>query len=429
VTRRSGSADLPLHNGFVPKWLADRMTRLGAVITQAIVHQYGRDEFLRRLSHPFWFQSFGAVMGMDWHSSGITTSVLGALKRGLNPLEGELGLHVCGGRGKHSRRTPDELVKIGDRIGFDGATLAGASRLVAKVDSAAVQDGFDLYLHGFIVADDGHWVVVQQGMNGPRKQARRYHWLSEGLQSFVDAPHAAIEGHSQGDIVNLTDRRARASRERQLELLATLGPDGITREFGVLKSPEAEPSPQATLPFLVMPGHHDVRPADVHLRRLHGALAAAAERGPADFPDLLLTPGVGARTVRALALVAEVVHGAPCRFSDPARFSLAHGGKDRHPFPVPTKVYDETIRVLKSAVTKAKLGQDEQLSALERLDSESRRLERVVDGPPLQDMISEEFELSHTYGGRSVFGWEQPLPRAKTARGASTIQNPGARST
>jgi uncharacterized protein len=417
VTQRSGSADLPLHNGHVPKWLADRMTRLGAVIAQAIVHQYGRDEFLRRLSYPFWFQSFGAVMGMDWHSSGITTSVLGALKRGLSPLEGELGLHVCGGRGKHSRRTPEELIKIGERAGFDGMLLAGASRLIAKVDSAAVQDGFELYLHGFIVADDGHWVVVQQGMNGERRQARRYHWRSEGLKSFVDEPHAAIEGCSQGNIINLTDRRAEASRGKQLELLATLGPDGITRELGALKSSNAEPPRQAALPFLAMPAHHDVRPADVHLRRLHGTLAAAAERGPADFPDLLLTPGVGARTVQALALVAEVVHGAPCRFSDPARFSLAHGGKDRHPFPVPIKVYDETIRVLKSAVTKAKLGQDEQLSALERLDRESRRLERVADGPPLQGFIAEEFARSPSYGGRSVFGWEQPA------------QKPGARST
>jgi len=416
VTRRSGSADLPLHNGYVPKWLADRMTRLGAVIAQAVVHHYGRDEFLRRLSHPFWFQSFGAVMGMDWHSSGITTSVLGALKRGLNPLAGELGLHVCGGRGKHSRRTPEELVAIGDRIGFDGARLAGASRLVAKVDSAAVQDGFDLYLHGFIVADDGHWVVVQQAMNGARKQARRYHWLSEGLNSFVDEPHTAIDGPPQGNIINLTDRRAETSRSKQLELLATLGPDGITRELADIKSIGAEPAPQANLPFLVMPAHHDVRPADVHLRRLHGALAAAAERGPADFPDLLLTPGVGARTVQALALVAEVVHGAPCRFSDPARFSLAHGGKDRHPFPVLLKVYDETIRVLKSAVTKAKLGQDEQLAALQRLDRESRRLERVADGPLLPQIIGEEFERSHAYGGRSVFGWEQPPASAPVKR-------------
>jgi hypothetical protein len=386
------------------------------VLVQAVVHHYGRDEFLRRLSHPFWFQSFGAVMGMDWHSSGITTSVLGALKRGLSPLQRELGLHVCGGRGKHSRRTPDELVTVGNRVGFDGAQLAGVSRLIAKVDSAAVQDGFELYLHGFIVADDGRWVVVQQGMNGERRQARRYHWLSEGLKSFVDEPHAAIEGHAQGNIINLTDRRAEASREKQLELLAALGPDGITRELEAIKSPSAKPPPQPTLPFLVMPSHHDVRPADVHLRRLHGALAAAAERGPADFPDLLLTPGVGARTVQALALVAEVVHGAPCRFSDPARFSLAHGGKDRHPFPVPTKVYDETIRVLKSAVTKAKLGQNEQLAALQRLDRESRRLESVAEGPPLQQIVSEEFALSHTYGGRSVFGWEQPSQRAKSRR-------------
>ena len=347
--QRAGSADLPLHGGHVPKWLADRMTRLGAVLSQAIVHHYGRDEFLRRLAHPFWFQSFGAVMGMDWHSSGITTSVLGALKRGLTPLGRELGLHVCGGRGRHSRQTPSELVSIGERVGFDGSELATASRLVAKVDSAAIQDGFDLYLHGFVVTDDGRWVVIQQGMNGDKRQARRYHWLSEGLKSFVDEPHAAIEGRAQGNIINLTDRRAADSRRKQLDLLAALGPDGITRELAAITAAGSEPLPQASLPNLILPAHHDVRPADVHLRRLHGNLAAAAERGPVDFPDLLLTPGVGARTVRALALVAEVVHGAPCRFSDPARFSLAHGGKDRHPFPVPIKVYDETIRVLRSA--------------------------------------------------------------------------------
>src|SRR5246127_2729629 len=198
MAQRAGSANLPLHGGQVPRWLADRMTRLGAVIALAVVHHYGRDEFLARLAHPFWFQSFGAVMGMDWHSSGITTSVIGALKRGLAPLSGELGLHVCGGRGTHSRQTPHELVAIGQRIGFDGDALAKASRLVAKVDSAAVQDGFDLYLHGFIVADDGRWAVVQQGMNGESRQARRYHWLSEGLTSFVEAPHTAIEGPRQG---------------------------------------------------------------------------------------------------------------------------------------------------------------------------------------------------------------------------------------
>src|SRR5215216_5630631 len=365
MSRRTGSADLPLHGGRVPAWLYERMMKLGAVISQAIVEEYGRDELLRRLAHPFWFQSFGAVMGMDWHSSGITTSVIGALKRGLAPLQKELGIHVCGGRGKYSRNTPQELVAIGERVGFDGAALANASRLVAKVDSAAVQDGFQLYLHGFIVTDEGHWVVVQQGMNGEVRQARRYHWLSEGMQSFVDDPHAAIDGPTQGEIVNLADRRAAASRSAQIELLSSLGPDGIARELSVLERVDqncARPvdAAQLLLPHLVMPAHHDVRRSDVMVRRLHGTLAAAADRGPADFPELLLTPGVGARTVRALAMVAEVVHGAPCRFSDPARFSFAHGGKDRHPFPVPLRVYDETIAVLKSAVQKARLGQQEE---------------------------------------------------------------------
>jgi uncharacterized protein len=390
------------------------MTRLGTVISQAIIHHYGRDELLRRLAHPFWFQSFGAVMGMDWHSSGITTSVLGALKRGLLPLSGELGLHVCGGRGRHSRLTPQELLAIGDRVGLDGAALARSSRLVAKVDSAAVQDGYDLYLHGFIVADDGKWAVVQQGMNGENRQARRYHWLSEGLASFVDRPHAAIEGRGEGEIVNLTDHRAEASRHGQLDLLQSLGPDGITGELAKLgeRTPRSVPPPQQqlALPHLEMPGHHDVRPADVNLRRLHGNLAAAADRGPSDFAELLLVPGVGARTVQALAMVSEVIHGAPYRFADPARFSLAHGGKDRHPFPVPIRVYDETIGVLKSAVQQARLGRDEELGAIQRLDEQARRLERRARGPGVEELIAKERRMSPAYGGRSVFGEEQPVP-------------------
>ncbi|AYG68866.1 MULTISPECIES: DUF763 domain-containing protein [unclassified Rhizobium] len=411
MAQRAGKADLPLHGGRVPRWLGDRMTRLGAVITEAVVQHYGRDELFRRLANPFWFQSFGAVMGMDWHSSGITTSVLGALKRGLTPLSGELGIHVCGGRGAQSRKTPGELLDIGDRVGIDGASLATKSRLIAKVDSAAVQDGFDLYLHGFIVADDGKWVVIQQGMNGERRQARRYHWLSEGLTSFLDSPHAAIEGREQGEIINLADRRAERSRSEQLDLLASIGPDGIIREFNALEK-QAEVNNkvelQPTLPYLIMPAHHDVREEDVNMRRLHGNLAAAADRGPVDYQELLLTPGVGARTVKALAMVAEVVHGAPCRFSDPARFSLAHGGKDRHPFPVPLKVYDETISVMKSAVRKGRLGRDEELSALKRLDDQSRMLERYVTGPDLKEIVAGEFDRSFSYGGRSVFGWEPP---------------------
>jgi hypothetical protein len=419
MTRRSGNADLPLHGGRVPRWLAERMAKLGAVMCQAIVLEYGRDELLRRLAHPFWFQSFGAVMGMDWHSSGITTSVIGALKRGLAPLSHELGLHVCGGRGRHSRATPGELLAIGERVGLDGAALAQASRLVAKVDSAAVQDGFDLYLHGFIVADDGRWVVVQQGMNGERRQARRYHWLSEGLTSFVDDPHTAVEGPGQGRIVNLADARAARSREAQLQLLATLPPEAIAREFARLDAAQAPPAQAQDravmqgaqlelLPHLVVPDHHDVRASDVVVRRLHGALAAAAEQGPRDFADLLQVPGVGARTVRALAMVAEVLHGAPCRFSDPARFALAHGGKDRHPFPVPTKVMDRTIGVLKSAVCNAKLGREEELAALRRLDAQARQLERTATGPSVEAYIAQERRDSHAQGGRSIFGWEPP---------------------
>ena len=408
MANRSGTAILPLHGGRVPPWLATRMSSLGAVIAQAITHHYGRDEFLRRLSHPFWFQSFGAVMGMDWHSSGITTSVIGALKRGLGPLSGELGIHVCGGRGQHSRKTPDELRRLGERTGFDGDRLTRASRLVAKVDSAAVQDGFDLYLHGFIVTDDGKWTIVQQGMNGGSKSARRYHWHSEDLTSFVDQPHSAIDGPSQGEIVNLTDKRAVSSRSAQLQLLADRGPDGIVSE---LLSLSGEEPLQATLPHLVMPAHHDVRPGDVFARRLHGTLAAAAERGPADFSELLLTPGVGARTVQSLAMVAEVVHGAPYRFQDPARFSLAHGGKDRHPFPVPIKVYDETIRVMKSAVQKAKLGGDEEMQALKRLDDQARRLEGLVAGPSLDAFVATERAASPALHGRSVFGWESDLTK------------------
>jgi hypothetical protein len=373
--RRGGSADLPLHGGRVPRWLAERMTRLGGLVAETICLRYGRRELLRRLAHPFWFQSFGAVMGMDWHSSGITTSVIGSLKRALAPRARDLGVHVCGGRGAQSRRTPGELLAIGERVGLDGDALARTSRLVAKVDSACVQDGFDLYLHGFIVSDDGDWTVVQQGMNGLRRQARRYHWLSEALPSFVEAPHRAIEGRPGTDIVNLTDRRARGARQAGL-LLATSDPAVVTDTLARL--PPALPAGAGGSLHLTMPSRHEVRPSDLRLRRLDATLRAVADRGPRDFADLLLTPGVGARTVAALAMVAEVVHGAPSRFSDPARFSLAHGGKDGHPFPVPLNVYDETIRVLTRAVSAAKLGRDEKLSALERLDRQARRLEEAA---------------------------------------------------
>jgi uncharacterized protein len=415
---RTGSADLPLHGGRVPPWLFERMARLGRVLAETIVLEYGRAELLRRLSHPFWFQAFGALMGMDWHSSGITTSVVGALQRGLAPLERELGLRVCGGRGRHSRRTPDELAAFGARTGVDGAALARTSRLVAKVDGAAVQDGHAIYLHAFFVAADGRWTIVQQGMDPVAGRARRYHWLSEGLESFVDEPHAAIEGPPRGAIVNLTDRRAAPSRAAQLALVRG-GPDRILEAVRGLSLPP---------PHLVLPSRHDVRAGDAVLRRLHGALAAAAERGPADFAELLLTPGLGPRTVLSLALAAEVIHGAPCRFTDPARFSLAHGGKDGHPFPVPLRVYDETLGVLRRAVDRARLGEDDRLAAIRRLDREARRLEATARGPSFEEFARAERDASRAYGGRSVGGGGEVGSAANRRRGArapSPVAPPG----
>ncbi len=431
MTQRTGSANLPLHGGQVPAWLSARMAALGRVIVEAIVHHYGRDELLRRLADPFWFQAFGAVMGMDWHSSGITTSVIGALKRGLAPVRTELGLFVCGGKGAQSRRTPAELIEMGERTGVDADALVRASRLVAKIDSAAVQDGYDLYLHGFFATVDNKWCVVQQGMNEQRREARRYHWQSEKSANFLDSPHTAIEGRNVGPIVNLADAQAGPNRSAELALLRE-GPDraiAVLRQLGArphatldlfdrqphdtAAGPPARiagasvahpPAPISGTAQLDLPRHHDLRAGDIDLKRLHGTLAAAAERGPRDFSELLLTPGVGARTVASLAFVAEIMHGAPCRFADPARFSLAHGGKDGHPFPVPIKVYDETIRVLKRAIGRAKLGRGETLAALERLDRRARVLEATVEGPSFAEFIEAERAHSAGYGGRTVSG-------------------------
>jgi hypothetical protein len=383
------------------------MAALGRVIVEAIVQEYGRAEILRRLADPFWFQSFGAVMGMDWHSSGITTSVVAALKRGLAPVQRELGLYVCGGKGTHARGTPRELAAVGELTGIDADMLVRASRLVAKIDGAAVQDGFDLYLHAFIAAADGKWCAVQQGMNARQQEARRYHWRSEGLKDFFDSPHTGIEGRNVGLIVNLADARAEVSRRSGLELVNG-GPDltvaalrrqrdyGTLDLFPELDRADARTPAESLMPsrpqmaHLVLPHHHPVRASDVMLRRLHATLAAAAERGPRDFADLLLTPGVGARTVAALAFVAEIVHGAPSRFSDPARFAFALGGKDGHPFPVPLPVYDETLRVLKRAVARARLGMRETLAAIRRIDSQARALESRAAGPAFEVLMESE---------------------------------------
>ena len=390
--KRSGSADLPLHYGYVPQWLAERMAKLGLAITEVLISEYGKTEVLRRLSDPFWFQSLGAVMGMDWHSSGITTSVMGALKRAINPHSRQLGIYICGGKGKFSRQAPDEIRRICETTGLDGGQLVRCSRLSAKVDNTAVQDGFQLYLHNFVLSDEGQWTVIQQGMCPGNGTARRYHWHSAGLRSFVEEPHTAICGTNQGLILNLADGAACPARDAVLS---------ITRE-----KPECM---MRDIQQLVLPSHHDVRTEDVDLKRLGAVLWLAHDRHPADFEELLLLEGVGPRTLQSLALVGEVIHGTPVRFRDPARFAFAHGGKDGHPFPVPVKVYDETIGILQTAIQKAKVGQSDKLDAIRKLNELAQRAEKdFIPSGSLDEWIEKENNDSWKYGGRTVFGKAQP---------------------
>ena len=435
MIRNSGHADLPLHTGTVPRWLADRMMVMGTLIVESLMQNYGPDEVLVRLSDPLWFQSFGAVMGMDWHSSGITTSVLYALKRGLNPRAKELGIYVCGGRGKYSRMTPDELLGISEREGLNGDSLVRNSKLVAKVDNNALQDGFQLYQHNFILTKSGNWTVVQQGMNPSTKTARRYHWCSADLRSFVENPHTGVVGENRGQILNLTDPAAQGTRTSILEL-SQENPDRVIKEIQQIGKPASEMlylgaiSPrnapalqselfdnlpplsseipdhiqiQTTGRSLMMPAHHEVRAEDVDLKRLGGVLATAYENQPQDFESLLLTPGLGPRTLQSLTLVSEVIYGTPSRFTDPARFSFAHGGKDGHPFPVPLKIYDESIRILRDSIEKSKLGYREKSDCIRRLHQTALNIEKhCAPQVDFDAAIAYEREHSPSWDGKTV---------------------------
>lgn len=385
--QRTGHADLPLHNGRVPPWLAERMAKLGRAITEVIIMEYGRDAWLQKLSDPLWFQSLGCVMGMDWHSSGITTSVMGALKKSLNPLAQELGIYICGGRGRHSRNTPKELLQIANKTGLNGQELVRSSRLAAKVDSTAIQDGYQIYLHSFVLSKDGDWVVVQQGMNKQNGMARRYHWHSKQLTSFINDPHTAICGKNHGPILNLTDPTAQTTRDRVLEL-SLLQPDHFMNTFKKA----------------ILPRHHAVLAKDVDMKRLGSVIALAHETDFNDFESLLLLKGLGPRTLQSLTLVSEVIHGTESRFNDPARFSFAHGGKDGHPFPVPTKIYDETIDVLDRLIQKAKIGLTDKQQALKSLHKMAKRIEEdFIPNQNFEKLIEKEWAETHQHGGRTVF--------------------------
>ena len=388
MIKRTGHADLPLHGGTVPRWLADRMRDLGTEIIEALIIDYGKKEVLTRLSDPLWFQSFGAVLGMDWHSSGITTSVMYALKRGINARAREFGLCVCGGRGKYSRQTPSELLYLAEHTGLNGDELVRASKLSAKIDNTAVQDGFQLYQHNFILSDQGDWAVVQQGMNTQTKTARRYHWSSANVRSFIEEPHSGVTGENKGLILNLTDSNALQTRQAILQDVCE-SPDGLIKELTTVRS-------------VKMPDHHEVRVEDVDTKRLGAILVIAYESQPKDFESLLLTPGLGPRTLQSLTLVSEIIHGTPSRFKDPARFSFAHGGKDGHPFPVPTRIYDESIRILGDCIEKSKLGYKDKSECLRRLHTTALQIEANCD--PQADFeatLTHERLNSKAWGGRT----------------------------
>ncbi len=404
---RSGTADLPLHGGHVPEWLYSRMTELGREIVRALVVEHGTSQVLSRLSDPFWFQALGCVLGMDWHSSGITTSVMGALKRAINPIFKDVGLYICGGKGAHSRATPRELLDLSERTGLNGNDLVRASRLSAKVDNTCVLDGFNLYLHTFVVSTDGEWAVIQQGMNPSRGLARRYHWHSATVQSFVNDPHTAIVGENVGEITNLSDSRADANRRGIMDFLS-INPDRQLREIR----------------RLILDPEHQVTARHVDSKRLGAVLALAYEKRFEQFTDALLLPGVGPRTVQSLALVSEVIYGGPSRFSDPARFAFAHGGKDGHPFPVPLAVYDQSITILRKAVDSAKISRSDKLRGIQALSRIAQRIEERCD--PFADVdrvIRYERRHSHEYGGRTVFGKTRPPALKEKVRQLSLFDN------
>ncbi len=350
---RTGCANLPLHTGKAPAWLFSRMVRLAREVVSHVVAEYGPDEMLDRLSDPFWFQSFGCVLGFDWHSSGVTTTTCGAVKEGIKGLEQELGFYAAGGKGAVSRRTPSEITSACERLSRDPEPLVYASRMSAKVDSAAVQDGYQIYHHCFFFTPSGHWCVVQQGMSETDRTARRYHWLGENVSDFVVEPHAAVCCDHRGETLNLVAQESNDARSCSAQIAG--------------QSPEKTLAALQKLPHLVLPRRHLVSEADVNSKYLKKILLQTYEQAPQDFESLLGTPGVGPKTVRALALVSELIYGARTSVRDPARFSFAHGGKDGTPYPVDRPTYERTIEVLHQALDRAKVDRSEKIGALKRL--------------------------------------------------------------
>lgn len=353
MARRTGTSDLPLHYGKAPPWLFERMKELAREIILVVASEYDTGEFLKRVSDPCWFQAFGCVLGFDWHSSGVTTTVCGAVKEAVRGLETDLGLYVAGGKGGRSRRTPEEIEGWCGRIGVDPAGLVYSSRMSAKVDSSALQDGYQVYHHSFFFTGEGDWSVVQQGMNPSNRMARRYHWLGERIDDFVCEPHAGVCCDSLGEVLNLVAAESGDARDVSTS---------VSRE-----RPEKVISDIDRMQSLDLPARHEVLVSDINPQRLRSILLSTYQRQPEDFERLLGMRGVGPKTIRALALVSELVHGAEASRKDPARYSFAHGGKDGHPYPVDRETYDLSIEFLSRALTQARLGRTEKIKAFRRL--------------------------------------------------------------
>lgn len=350
---KTGIANLPLHNGKAPQWLLKRMIALSRAIMELMVIELGKEEVLQRLSDPFWFQSLGCILGFDWHSSGVTTTVTGAIKEGLRGIEHELGLFVAGGKSKRALNTPQEIMQYAAKIGFNPDSFIYASRLSAKVDNVAVQDGFNLYHHTIFFTQEGHWCVIQQGMNETFLMARRYHWLSLSLKSFVEEPHEAVCCDIKTKTLNFTAKEASELRKTSV-IISQENPEKIVREIKKINE-------------LNLPKRHSIIINDINPENLYKIFLKTYEKQPTNFEALLEIKGLGAKALRAIALVSELIYGTQISFKDPARYSFAHGGKDKIPYPVDRKVYDKTIEVIKKAIENAKIGRIEKISALRRI--------------------------------------------------------------
>ena len=348
---RTGFAELPLHHGRAPRWLFEKMVKLARSIIEVMVVEQGSNVFLRRVSDPYWFQAFGSVLGFDWHSSGLTTTVCGAMKEGMRELSGDLGIFFCGGKGGASRKTPAQITSVCETLSIDPDPLIYASKTSAKVDNTCVQDGYNLYHHMFVFTEDGAWSVIQQGMNPSNHYARRYHWLSMELESYVNEPHAAVCCDNRKDSLNMVATESEGSRKIVTQI-AKENPDKMIRE---------------TEKMLELPSRHPVLKLDISPKYFHKILLKTYERAPDGFESLISVPGFGPKTLRALALIGELLYGTSPSFRDPARYSFAHGGKDGFPYPVDRVTYNESISFLEAAIKKAKIGEKDRLRALRKL--------------------------------------------------------------